>query len=316
MSRPSQVWRSELPRFLKEGVGGAAEALAELDGTYKEPLTVERLLFYDDNKSEPRRYYEGKTLSERTVRYQLRALEALKVLVVKTPGATGRGDKREYWFNVAALAHLDLSVPELRPPHRRKGATEGGNRRGQQKGATDAETHVLEGGNKGGNRRGQQEFDPYCTDLLSTQAPALRAGTLTSDEKSDGENALEFDAAGEGESPAILPPWEVFNRARQSQTRNPDLPADGRDHPDAAAVGLAGHGRDHRQAPGSGLHLQQGSDLPGHGCADRSGQSVGPTQPTLGPMDVSAPEPERIDFAQLRQRLKAPMEKTRRRRFG
>lgn len=50
--------------------------------------------------------------------------------------------------------------------------------------------------------------------------------------------------------------------------------------------------------------------------ADGTPKTTTTTQPTLGPMDVSAPEAPRIDFAQLREQLKAPLAKPRRRRFG
>jgi hypothetical protein len=140
MARPSQVWRSRLPLFLKMGVGGAAEALANADGTYDKPLTVTRLLAH--------RYYDGLPLSKRAIQYQLRALEATRVLVVRDASArVSRYRPRDYWFNAAALANVDLSLPELRPPHRRKGATQGCNTRVQQtlrptcfKGATKGAT--------------------------------------------------------------------------------------------------------------------------------------------------------------------------------
>jgi len=288
MARPSQVWKSKLPLFLKEGVAGAAEAMANDDGTYTRPLTVQRLMDH--------RYYDGGFLTRRTIQYQLRALEALRLLIVRNPGGTRRGDTREYWWNAAALASLDLSVPELRPAWRQKGATEGRNRRAQQKGATDAEIDVMEGRNYGRNRRAQlraQQTDPLfssvqSTYVLRTQAPALRAGTPASDEKLDEENAPEIDTPIEGESPLVLPPWEVCTDAKQSTTTNPDLPADRRADPNPTDLPANGR-RGHHPAPsGSGLHLQQGPDLPGAQRAPESRAGVGPTQATFGPLDVSA----------------------------
>jgi len=306
-STPSQVWRSRLPRFLKEGVAGAAEAMAEADGTYTKPLTVTRLMEHV--------FYNG-PLSERTIRYQLRACEAVGLLVVIDPAASvGRYSPRGYRFNVAALATLDLTVAELRPPHRRKGAIQGGNTRGQHKGATDAERDVFKGGNQGGNTRGQQEIDPSCTDLHRTQAPALRAGPVENDSHDDEEFDAAIDGSMTGESP--LPPWEVFNRAVQADARHADVRAERRDHPDDADAGSPERGRDHRPAPGAGLHLQQRPDLPGDGCGDGPRALVGPTQATFGPMDLTPTSEAHAQFmADLRARVAPPAEKLRRRRFG
>ena len=300
MTRPSQVWRSRLPLFLKMGVGGAAEALANPDGTYDKPLTVTRLMEH--------RYYDGQLLSERAIRYQLRALEALKVLVVTDPTArVSRYSPRGYTFNVAALANVDLSVAELRPPHRRKGATVAPMPRGQHKGATDAETDAFHGGNQGGNTRGQQDFDPFCTYVLSTKAPPLRVGPVENPQNDDGKTDDGIALMVGGESAATKPPWELFNDARQSKTRNPDVRADSGADSNDADVRMGGRGSDHPAAPDVGLPLQQGPDLPGAGGGDAR-PVVKPSQPTLGPMDVSVPAPSFAEaLAALRAKFAAPV---------
>jgi hypothetical protein len=330
MTRPSQVWRSKLPRFLKEGVGGAAEALANPDGTYDQPLTVRRLVEHV--------YYNGKQLSERAIRYQLRSLEEAQVLKVITK-AGGRGHEREYQFNAIALATIDPTAIYFRPAHRRKGATEGGNRRGQQKGATDLQTAreigatkgATKGATEGGNRISSLSS---CTDLtyIRTSAPPLRVGPVENSENDDGKNAVEIAAPVTGESP--LPPWEVFNRemalmrnpdvqevfnrAVQSETRNPDVRADGGDHPDAGRV--PGLRSDHPTPPGAGVPLRQGPDLPGARRVDARPDEPRLAQATLGPMDVSAPGPSFTEaIAALRAKFAAPRAsdvKTRRRRYG
>jgi hypothetical protein len=332
MTRPSQVWRSKLPRFLKEGVAGAAEALANLDGTYDQPLTVKRLVEHV--------YYDGKYLSERTVQYQLRMLEAVGILVVRDPAEViSRGHEREYRFNALAVATVDPAADVFRHQKRKKGATEGCNGRVQQKGATDLQTAREKGAIKGATKGATEGCNSdsslsSCTDLtyIRTSAPPLRVGPVENVNHEEGKTDAAIDGPGEGESP--LPPWEVFNRemalmrnpdvqevfnrAVQSETRNPDVCADGGDHPDAGRV--PGLRSDHPTPPGAGVPLRQGPDLPGTRCADPRPDEPRLAQATLGPMDVSAPGPSFTEaIAALRAKFAAPRAsdvKTRRQRFG
>jgi hypothetical protein len=107
-------------------------------------------------------------------------------------------------------------------------------------------------------------------------APALRAGSRgTNDDK-------------EPEGP--LPPWEEFNRARQSQARTPDLRADSHPHQDDGVSDLPGRRGDHPAAPSAGVPLRQAADSPRAESADRPRAPVEPTQPGLGLLaDVNAP---------------------------
>jgi hypothetical protein len=86
-------------------------------------------------------------------------------------------------------------------------------------------------------------------------APALRAGM----------RAAGAEEREEAHAPPATPP-------------DPDLRADRRDHPDDAAGRVAGRGSHHSAAPGTGLHVPQGPDLPSAGRAPESSPRVGPQQ--------------------------------------
>lgn len=123
-------------------------------------------------------------------------------------------------------------------------------------------------------------------------APALRAGS--------GDDADE-----NRETP--LPPWEEFNRAVQSKARAADVRADRRADSNDAVDDVAGRRSDHPAAPGYGVPLRQGADLPSPESADRPRAPVEPTQQTFGPIDVSPSDEQHRQFmADLRSRIGLP----------
>jgi hypothetical protein len=146
-------------------------------------------------------------------------------------------------------------------------------------------------------------------------APGSR-GTDDDEREEPGVRVTTLGCAGE-----LLPPWEVFNRAQQSQTRNADERQNG-DHPPNDVVGdLEGHRSDHPAAPGAGLSLRQGPDLPGAESDQRPRAPVGPTQQTFGPIDVSPTDEQHRRFMEdLRSRIRlptsSPVEQTKERTSG
>jgi len=316
MSRPSQVWRSRLPRFLKEGVAGAAEALANADGTYSTPLTVKRLMEH--------RYYDGKQLSERAVQNQLRMCEACGLLVgpdaAVAAAGLGRGHKRAYLYNAAALATIDPTADYFRPPHRRKGATERCNRKGATAREIDVKTETRKGATKGATERCNSVVTPSLVqDLLRTKAPALHAGSHNDTTTTTPEPTPDCDTVAEAKVAAAAPDAAEgpYDFPTYWPAGDADVCPDGGDRPDDAGTPAAGRGGDHRAPPGLGLHLQQTADRPGGGGGDGSRAAVGPTQATLGPMDVSGPTSNfTVTMAQLRAQFATPPSQARRRRFG
>ncbi len=114
--RKSRVWAcAALPRWLKAGPLGAADAWAREDGTFRYPLTVASLVKH--------RYGGGRTLTRRTVQYHLRVGEALGLLTIDA-AANGRGHARVYRWHAERLATLDPSDPWLVTCPRRKGCNE------------------------------------------------------------------------------------------------------------------------------------------------------------------------------------------------
>jgi hypothetical protein len=120
------------------------------------------------------------------------------------------------------------------------------------------------------------------------------------------------DADDTHEEAGELPPWEEFNRARQSQTRPADVRAG---HPDHRYAGLADDTRrrgDHPAAPAPGVPLRQGPDSSGPESDHRPRAPVGPTQPGLGLLaDVNAPiavteDQHRRFMADLRSKVGLP----------
>jgi hypothetical protein len=144
---------------------------------------------------------------------------------------------------------------------------------------------------------------PVLDPDLDPSAPALIAPGRTDGGTADAER---------GES------LEVPDATAPLRTGVPHVRANGGDHPDVTVQCAERCGGDHRPAPGVGLHLQQVPDLPGDGRADGSCAPMGPSQPTLGPMDVTPPDEQHQRFMEeLRARVGAPAAATvRRRRFG
>jgi hypothetical protein len=134
--------------------------------------------------------------------------------------------------------------------------------------------------------------------LIPSSAPALRAGVLPIDRRRTGT----LFAITEAKVPApngtlALPDWgdaevEVHHDASESSAADADVPADGGDRargPAAdAGVGFWGAARAHQAAASrAGVPARQRSAASRAPSPDRSGARVG-SQPTLGPLDVSA----------------------------
>ena len=214
MKGPSLVWRSALPRFLKAGVAGAAGALANSDGTFDEPLTVERLVLHD---------YDGRSLKTRAVQYQLRMLEAAGVLVIPDSTApVGRGYARDYWFNYAALATIDPAAPYFREMGHQKGAAE----RVQQKGAAEGCSTMKKGAEKGAEKGAAEGCSsattPFsCTDLISiSNAEALRAPVEKSAHKTPDPKPQQLTLGPHAFTPVAVRAYHALDataRARLEQ---------------------------------------------------------------------------------------------------
>jgi hypothetical protein len=134
--------------------------------------------------------------------------------------------------------------------------------------------------------------------VIPRSAPALRAGVLPIDRRRTGT----LFAIPEAKVPApngtlALPDWgdaevEVRDVASESSAADPDLPTDGGDRARSSAadasVGFWGAARAHQAATSrAGVSARQRSTAPRAPSPDRSGARVG-SQPTLGPLDVSA----------------------------
>jgi hypothetical protein len=141
---------------------------------------------------------------------------------------------------------------------------------------------------------------PVRTDPLTPQsAPALRAGVLPIDRRTTGTLFAIVEAkVPEPHGPIALPDWgdaesEGSDAAPESSAADADLRADGGDRTRRPAAAEAGGGfwgarRAHQAATSrAGVPLPERSDSSRPARADRSGARVG-SQPTLGPLDVSA----------------------------
>jgi hypothetical protein len=287
MNGRSRVWLSALPFFLKAGVAGAAEAMANDDGTYRKPLTVQRLVEHD---------YNGTHLSERTVQYQLRALEAVGVLVVSS-AATGRGYHRVYRFNVDALATITVGDPRLKKgaTTRRKCATE----KGATEGCNGEVTKGCNGASEKGATKGAEKgATKGATDLAilinvrttyqGTQAPAFHAGPAEPD--ADTTTMRHADQQAKGEADDGL----------GSTIGSADLLADDRDdsqrYTGASLSDWPGpDGTREGPTRGAGVLLHERADPQrDRSSVPRPVASAAHRQGTLGPFDVSAPTWDQI----------------------
>lgn len=109
------VWASDLPDFLKWGVAGKLATLADDDGEFF-PGTIS--INYLANQRYGRKNYR---LHKQTIKYQTYAVAQCGFLLITGVGG-GRGHKRGYRLNVAALVAVQADDPMLRRPQRRAGA--------------------------------------------------------------------------------------------------------------------------------------------------------------------------------------------------
>jgi len=146
---------------------------------------------------------------------------------------------------------------------------------------------------------------------LDPSAPALRApGPADGLAAADEDEHAPLAARGESQEAADGP--------TPLRTGTADLCADGRDHPDAAAIRAPGLRGDQTPASGAGVHVRHQPDSPSAVGGGTPGGADKPLwQPTLGPLDLSVDQ-RRANLQRLADMLKTGMQPLtpRRDKFG
>lgn len=142
-------------------------------------------------------------------------------------------------------------------------------------------------------------FHPDLDLDLYPSAPPQNAAA-----RADGLTAAEKEKLSRRDAEAKV---EEVNATTTRPITDPDVRADGRDHPDDADSGTRGRGRDHPTSPDNGIPLQQGPNLSSAERVEHARAPVGPHQQTLGPLDVTPFEEQHRRFMnEIRSRVGLP----------